>query len=75
MQEQRKEVDEEDKQGTDDAAFDPLEDGVQVVAALLTRDQSSVVVISAEGKFASERAQVQNCKVDKVSKTIDLQGG
>lgn len=60
LQEQRKEVDEEDKQDTDDGSLNPLEDGVQVVAALLTWDQTATVVVSAEREFAGESTQVEN---------------
>lgn len=60
MQEQRKEVDEEDKQDTDDGSLNPLENWVQVVAALLTRDQTAIVVVSAEREFTGESTQVEN---------------
>lgn len=71
LQEQRKEVDEEDKQDADDGSLNPLEDWVQVVAALLTRDQTAIVVVSAERDFTGESTQVEKSQHEDLDRQDD----
>lgn len=62
MKEEGQESDHEDEEDGDDAPLDPLEDGLETVAAALAGELVTVPVVLAQSELLGERSHVDDCK-------------